>query len=100
MAGLGAFLLVAAAATFVAVRWAEIPAGAKLGALIAVTATCLVFHRRLRPTLPVTAAALFHLGVFLLPIDVAEIGGGRRWGRPALLLAQGLVGTETCSARA
>lgn len=100
VAGLGAFLLVAAAATFVAVRWADIPDSAKLGALLAVTATCLVVHRHLRTTLPVTGAALFHLGVFLVPIDVAAIGVWGRWEWPAMLLAQGLVGTVTFAAAA
>src|SRR6266508_1130283 len=100
VAGLGAFLMVAAAATFVAVRWADIPDSAKFGALIALTAACLVFHRHLRPTLPVTAAALFHLGAFLVPIDVAAIGVWGRWGWPTLLLAQGLSGTVCFAAAA
>jgi uncharacterized membrane protein len=100
VAGLGAFLLVAAAATFVAVRWADIPEEAKLGALVAITAACLVVHRRLRQTLPVTAAALFHLGVFLVPIDVAAIGVWGRWGWPTMLLAQGLAGTLCFAAAA
>jgi hypothetical protein len=90
---LGAFLLVVAAATFVAVRWDQIPDGAKLALLVALTGVCLVIHRLLRRSLPVTAAALFHLGVLLVPIDVAAIGVRAGWGWPTMLLVQGLSAT-------
>ena len=71
VAGTGAFLLFAAAVVFVAVRWSDIPEGAKLAALGAVTAALLVAGRTARTTFPATATALFHLGSFLLPLDVA-----------------------------
>jgi len=93
VAGLGAFLLVAAAATFVAVRWDDIPDSAKLAALVAVTCGCIAAHRRLQASLPVTAAALFHLGVLLVPIDVAAAGLRAGWTWPGMLLAQGLTAT-------
>ena len=87
-AGLGAFLLVAAAATFVTVRWEQIPDGAKFGALVAVTGACLLAGLRLRAGLPITASALFHLGVLLVPIDVAALGVRAGWEWPRMLLAQ------------
>ena len=93
VAGLGAFLLVAAAATFVAVRWDDIPDAAKLAALVAVTCCCIAGHRALRSSLPVTAEALFHLGVLLVPIDVAAVGIHAGWMWPQMLFAQGLTAT-------
>src|SRR5262249_5286905 len=92
-AGLGAFLLFAAAATFVAVHWEQIPDGAKFAALVAATALCLGVQARLRRSLPVTATALLHLGVLLVPIDVAAVGVWSDWAWPAMLLAQGLTAT-------
>ena len=93
--GTGAFLLLAAAAVFVAVRWDEIPAAAKLAALAALTGAFLLGGRRLRPALPATAGALFHLGAFLVPVDVAALAvrAELTWG--ALLLVEGLVCTLT-----
>lgn len=100
MSGLGAFLLVAAAATFVAVRWDEIPDEAKLGALLLLTVTCLGAASRLRARLPVTAAAFLHIGVLLVPIDVAAVGVGVAWDWPEMLLAQGIAVTAACGAAA
>ena len=94
-AGLGAFLLFAAAATFVAVRWEEIPDSAKFGALVAVTGLCLAAHQRLRVSLPITATAVFHLGVLLVPVDVAAVGVWSGWAWPRMLFAQGLAATVT-----
>lgn len=71
VAGTGAFLLFAAAVVFVAVRWSDIPEGAKLASLGAVTAALLVAGRTARSALPATATALFHLGSFLFPVVVA-----------------------------
>src|SRR5687767_6876304 len=99
-AGLGAFLLVAAAATFVTVRWEQIPDGAKFGALVAVTGACLLARLRLRAGLPITASALFHLGVLLVPIDVAALGVRAGWEWPRMLLAQGLTATVVFGAAA
>jgi hypothetical protein len=89
VAGLGAFLVIVGAATFVAVRWDEIPAVTKLGALVAVTIGCLAAHRLLREPLPVTSVVLLHLGVLLTPIDVAAVGTGLHWDWPRMLLAVG-----------
>jgi hypothetical protein len=89
VAGLGAFLVIVGAATFVAVRWDEIPSTTKLGALVAVTLGCLGAHRLLRSSLPVTSVVLAHLGVLLTPVDVAAVGVGLRWSWPTMLLAVG-----------
>ncbi|MEX2659915.1 MAG: hypothetical protein WD232_09465 [Acidimicrobiales bacterium] len=89
--GTGAFLLLAAAALFVAVRWAEIPPSAKLGAIGALTGAFLLAGRRLRPSLPATSSALFHLGAFLIPVDVAALAVRAELGWAATLLAEGLV---------
>ncbi len=91
VAALGAFLVIVGAATFVAVRWDEIPSTTKLGALVAVTAGCLATHRLLRATLPVTALVLLHLGVLLTPIDMAAVGVGLAWRWPLMLLTIGLA---------
>jgi len=93
--GTGAFLLLAAAAVFTAVRWDDIPAPAKLGALGLATGGFLLAGRTLKPTLPATAGALFHLGAFLVPIDVAAIGVRQGWDWSSLLLAQGIAATIT-----
>jgi hypothetical protein len=89
--GTGAFLLLAAAAVFVAVRWGEIPASAKLAAIGALTGGFLLAGRRLRADLPATAGALFHLGAFLVPVDVAAVAVRAELGWGQLLLAEGLV---------
>ena len=100
--GTGAFLLLAAAAVFVAVRWEEIPAAAKLAALAALTGAFLLAGRRLRPVLPATAGALFHLGAFLVPVDVAALAVRAELSWEVLLLLEGLVCalTFTLAARA
>jgi hypothetical protein len=71
VAATGAFLLFAAAVVFVAVKWSDIPEGVKLAALATLTASLLVAGRLARAALPATATALFHLGAFLLPVNVA-----------------------------
>jgi hypothetical protein len=93
--GTGAFLLLAAAAVFTAMRWEQIPDAAKLGALALVTGACLIAGRGLKATLPATAGALFHLGAFLVPLDVAAVGvrAGLDWS--GLLLAEGVAATIT-----
>lgn len=93
--GTGAFLLLAAAAVFTAVRWDDIPDAAKLAALVAATGACLLAGRALRPNLPASAGALFHLGAFLVPVDVAAIGVRAELDWSTMLLAQGLVATAT-----
>lgn len=93
--GTGAFLLLAAAAVFVAVRWDDIPAAAKPGAVALLTGGFLHAGRALRSKLPATASVLFHLGAFLVPVDVAAVGvrAGLTWDR--MLLAQGVAATVT-----
>ncbi|HEY3238206.1 MAG TPA: hypothetical protein VGL92_01485, partial [Acidimicrobiia bacterium] len=48
--------------------------------------------RALSRTLPATGDVLFHLGAFLLPVDVAGLAVQGGWGWRSLLLAEGLVG--------
>jgi hypothetical protein len=100
MSGLGAFLLVAAAATFTAVRWEEIPDEAKFAGLVALTVACLAADRRLRSRLPIAASAVFHMGILLVPIDLAAVGVWLGWEWPTMVLAQGVAVTATCGAAA
>src|SRR5688572_13806176 len=93
--GTGAFLLLAAAAVFTAVRWDQIPEAAKLGALGLATGAFLVAGRGLRTSLPATAGVLFHLGAFLVPIDVAALGIRADLDWSTMLLAQGMAATVT-----
>ena len=91
VAATGAFLLVAAAGVFVSVRWDDIPDAAKLGILFAFTGVALHGGQSLRRTLPATGDVLFHLGAFLLPIDLAatSVRMDTTWGQ--LLTAEGLL---------
>ncbi len=92
VAGTGAFLLLAAAATFIAVRWGTLPEAAKLALVGALTGGCLLGGRALARTLPATGDVLYHLGALLLPVDVAGLAVRGQWGWRWLLLAEGLVG--------
>lgn len=92
VAATGAFLLLAAAALFVAVRWDQLPEAAKLAVVGALTGGFLVGGRTVRRTLPATGDVLFHLGAFLLPVDVAGVNLRLGLGWRALLLAEGVVG--------
>jgi hypothetical protein len=100
VAATGAFLLLAAAAVFIAVRWDQLPEAAKLALVGAMTGGFLVGGRALRRSLPATGDVLFHLGAFLLPVDVAglnlRVGAGWR----ALLLTEGIVGVGALGALA
>jgi len=93
--GTGAFLLLAAAAVFTAMRWDQIPDAAKLGALGLATGACLMTGRGLKASLPATAGALFHLGTFLVPIDVAAVAIHADLDWSTMLLIQGLAATVT-----
>ena len=93
--GTGAFLLLAAAAVFTAVRWDQIPEAAKLGAIALATGAFLITGRGLKTSLPATAGALFHLGAFLVPLDVAAIGMQAHLDWSGLLLAEGVAATVT-----
>jgi hypothetical protein len=89
--GTGAFLLLAAASVFVAVNWGAIPDTVKLGVLLLLTGGFLLAGRSLKASLPATAGALFHLGAFLVPVDVAAIGVHTELDWSTLLLIEGLV---------
>src|SRR5258705_1244505 len=86
VAGTGAFLLLAATALFVAVRWDDLPDAAKLGVVGALTGACLLGGRALAPTLPATRDGLFHLGALPIPRDVPALSlppqPGLRGARP------------------
>ncbi|MBA3510019.1 MAG: hypothetical protein H0T19_08005 [Thermoleophilaceae bacterium] len=91
IAGTGAFLLLAAATSFVAGRWDQLPDAGKLAVLGFLTGAFLAGGRRLRSSFPATGDALFHLGAFLLPIDLAAINLRIGMGWRGLLLAEGLL---------
>ena len=92
VAATGAFLLLAGAAVFVAVRWEQLSRPAKLGVVVALTAAFLAGGRALRRSLPATGDVLFHLGAFLLPVDVAALAVYQGAGWRTLLLAEGVLG--------
>ena len=92
VAGTGAFLLVAAAAVFVAVHWDRLPEAAKLAVVGALTGGFLAGGRQLRRSLPATGDVLFHLGAFLLPVDVAGLGLRASAGWRAILVSEGVLG--------
>src|SRR5256885_5204870 len=71
MAGTGAFLLVSAAAVFVAVHWSRLPDEAKLGLVVGLTGAALAGGHALSRKLPSTGSVVFHLGAFLMPVDLA-----------------------------
>lgn len=100
VAATGAFLLLAAAALFVAVQWDQLPEAAKLALVGALTGGFLVGGRALRRTLPATGDVLFHLGAFLLPVDVAGLNLRLGLGWRALVLAEGVVGVAALGALA
>ncbi|HEX3623017.1 MAG TPA: hypothetical protein VHT97_11940 [Acidimicrobiales bacterium] len=92
VAATGAFLLLAGAAVFVAVRWDRLSGTTKLGLVAALTAAFLAGGHALRPALPATGDVFFHLGAFLLPVDLAALGLRTGIGWRALLLAEGVLG--------
>lgn len=100
VAGTGAFLLLAAAALFVAVRWDQLPDIGKLGVVVGLTGAFLAGGRALRGTLPVTGDALFHLGALLVPVDIAAVAVHLQLGWRQLLLAEGVVATAALGALA
>lgn len=91
VAGTGAFLLLAATALFVAVRWDDIPGAAKLGIVGALTGAFLLGGRALARTLPATGDVIFHLGALLIPVDVAAVAVRLQLGWRGLLLTEGLA---------
>lgn len=91
IAGTGAFLLLVASAVFVASNWNEIPPAAKLAAIGLLTGSFLVAGRSLRHSLPGTSGALYHLGAFLIPVDIAALAVHLGASSTQLALASGLV---------
>ncbi len=89
----GAFLLLVAAAVFVAVQWDHIPDAVKLGALGLLCSACLLAGRALRRPLPATATVLYHLGAFLIPLVSAAVAVhvGASWS--TMVLIEGTVGS-------
>src|SRR5437868_12778166 len=73
VAGTGAFLLLAATALFVAVRWDDLPDAAKLGVVGALTGGFLLGGRALARALSAPGDVLLHLGALLIPVDVAAL---------------------------
>jgi Predicted membrane protein (DUF2157) len=93
VAGVGAFLIVAAAAVFVASQWDHIPDAAKLAAIGLLTGAFLVAGRALKALLPATAGAMFHLGAFLIPVDVGAVAVHLELDWPWFLLVEGAACT-------
>ena len=91
IAGLGALLLLAAAATFLAVRWDALGATARIAIVGGVTVAAVIGGDRVRRTLPAVGGVLFHLGALLVPIDA--LGLTLQFGAPgwARWLAVGLT---------
>jgi hypothetical protein len=90
---MGAFLLIAAAAVFVAVQWDHLDERVKLGILAALTGGSLLAGRRLRAALPATAGVLYHLGAFLIPANVAALVVHEHMTWPHALLLEGATAT-------
>ncbi len=89
----GAFLLLVAAAVFVAVQWDHIPDALKLAALGLLSGGCLLAGRVLRRSLPATAGVLYHLGAFLIPVVSTAIAVHAGAGWAAMVLVEGVVAT-------
>ncbi|MGI8810082.1 MAG: SCO7613 C-terminal domain-containing membrane protein [Acidimicrobiales bacterium] len=92
VAATGAFLLLAGATVFVGVQWDRLSEPAKLALVGALTAAFLAGGRVLRRTLPATGDVVFHLGAFLLPVDLAGVGLRSGMGWRPLLVAEGVLG--------
>lgn len=100
VAATGAFLLLSAAAVFVAVSWDQLPDGLKLAVIAGLTGGFLVGGRWAERTLPATGSVLFHLGAFLVPVDVAAVAVRVELGWRGLVLAEGLLGVLAWAALA
>ncbi len=88
ISGTGAFLLVAAATLFVAVRWDTLPDEVKFAIVAGLSGAFLVAGRRLRDRIPATGSVLFHLGAFLAPVAAAATDAkiGLGWAAMALII--------------
>ncbi|MEO5678653.1 MAG: hypothetical protein ABIS47_03195, partial [Acidimicrobiales bacterium] len=100
VAATGAFLLLASATVFIAVRWDQLPEAAKLALVGALTGAFLAGGRAIRRTLPATGDVLFHLGAFLVPVDVAGLSLRLHLGWRTLLLTEGVVSVVVLGALA
>ena len=100
VAATGAFLLLASATVFLAVRWDQVPEAAKLALVGALTGAFLAGGRAIRRTLPATGDVLFHLGALLILVDVAGLSLRLDLGWRTLLLAEGIVGVVVLGALA
>lgn len=93
VAATGAFLLLSAASLFMAVQWRTLPEAAKLALIGALTAGFLAGGRAVRRSLPATGDVLFHLGAFLVPIDVGGLCVRLDADWRTTLVAEGVAGT-------
>ena len=92
IAGTGACLLLAATALFIAVRWDRLSDEIKLAVVLGLTGAFLGGGRLLRRRLPATGDVVFHLGAFVLPVDLAAVNVRIGMGWRGLLLAEGVLG--------
>jgi hypothetical protein len=69
VAAFGAVLLLAAAATFLAVQWDALGLTGRVAIVAAATGAAIVGGHRLRQVLPAVGAVVYHLGALLIPID-------------------------------
>ena len=91
VAATGAFLLLAAATLFIAVRWDDIPHGAKLAAVVTMTGAFLLAGERAHRSLPATASVLWHVGALLVPVDIGALVRHSHASGGVLLLVEGIV---------
>jgi hypothetical protein len=92
VAATGAALVLVAAGVLVASQWDRLSDAFKLGLLMSGTGFCAWVGHRLRRTLPATGSVIFHLGVLLVPANLAAIAIHLSASLGQHLLAQGVVG--------
>lgn len=85
VAGLGGLLLLAAAVTFLAVRWDALAVETRVALVGGLTVAAVLGGARARRRLPVVGSVLFHLGALLVPVDafgvavLADAAAPSRW---------------------
>ena len=84
--------MLVAAGVFVASRWDQLADVLKLAMLLTGTASCAWFGHRLKATLPATGSVVFHLGLLLVPANLAAVAIHLGVSLGSHLLAQGCVG--------
>ncbi|MDP1792629.1 MAG: hypothetical protein Q8K63_00720, partial [Acidimicrobiales bacterium] len=92
VAATGAALVLVAAGVLVASRWDRLADVVKLGILMAGTGLCIGAGRRVTPTLPATGNVVFHLGMLLIPANVAAVLVHHGASLGQHLVAQGAIG--------